>query len=284
MTVSETDVYVRKFQSNGTPLGSEFRVHTNVIDALDPQKHPGIALFPNGQYVVAFDHSDDSCTGDCETRIYARIYDANDNPIGSEFLVSTDPIVSSGLNTAIDISNGNCLIVWSSKIQSPTVIYGKIIDSSGATIKNEFAISSSHHGGGSSLSTLANGNFLTLWNSQGRVYGRILDPSGNFVTGEILMDTDSTTTKSWSVAKGFANGNFIAAWIDNLMPENKYYTYAKLFDSNGTSILNAFRVSSGNQSLSDNFPTIAILNNSSYVIAWSGQSAPGDEDIYSQQF
>jgi len=76
-----TDVYLQRFNAEGTPLGVEQRVHA---DWRGEQTQPDVAVADNGTFVVTWVASDGDSTG-----IFARRFAADATPSGDEFRVNT---------------------------------------------------------------------------------------------------------------------------------------------------------------------------------------------------
>ncbi len=101
-------IFGQRFDSGGSPVGGEIQVV--VSDTSSSQDRPSVAMSADGGFVVTWKDED----GDSDYGIYARIFDAQGIPVGSEFEVSRYPL---GQDTAFsDVameSNGSFVIVWS---------------------------------------------------------------------------------------------------------------------------------------------------------------------------
>jgi hypothetical protein len=99
---SGSGIYAHHFDTSGNPVGSDFRVNTSTTG---PQDAPDVAMFPDGQFVVAWRDKNPPIYG-----IRMQRYDANAQPIGSEILVST---ASAGAGPALAIgADSQFVIVW----------------------------------------------------------------------------------------------------------------------------------------------------------------------------
>src|SRR3954471_18731255 len=80
---SNADIRGRRFDSVGTPLGSEFPVNTNTAnEQLDAQ----VTGLGNGGFVVSWDTIDGA---DHYQDVSAQVYDSTGARVGSEFLINT---------------------------------------------------------------------------------------------------------------------------------------------------------------------------------------------------
>ena len=79
------DLYARRFDADGNPIGGDFRVNTTTADA---QGQPTVAVDPlSGASVVAW--AGDSTIGSDVLDTFFQVYDANGDPIGGETRANT---------------------------------------------------------------------------------------------------------------------------------------------------------------------------------------------------
>jgi hypothetical protein len=95
------EIYARRFDSAGTPLGQKFLVHSH---AFGEQYNRAIAMNGDGDWVMAWNGEGPSGPG-----LYARMFDAAGMPKGAEFLV--DAVTGANPLVAIDES-GNVAVTW----------------------------------------------------------------------------------------------------------------------------------------------------------------------------
>jgi len=80
---SETGIYAQRYASDGSPVGTEFRVNTETNDY---QNCPSVAMNDSGEFVITWNSEDQDGDGD---GIYAQEYANDGTPVGGEFLVNT---------------------------------------------------------------------------------------------------------------------------------------------------------------------------------------------------
>jgi hypothetical protein len=78
------NVFARRFDAAGTPLGAEFRLNA---DDMFRVGGPAVAMDADGDFVVAWNRWGD--TGTDQADLFARRYDASGQPQGAEFRVHT---------------------------------------------------------------------------------------------------------------------------------------------------------------------------------------------------
>ena len=77
------DIYAQRFNANGTPIGTNFRVNDDT--GTEDQMSPCIAVNGSGDFIIAWE---DDRNGDPD--IYAQRYSKNGQPIGNNFKVNDD--------------------------------------------------------------------------------------------------------------------------------------------------------------------------------------------------
>ncbi len=131
-----SDIYAKKYNSNGSPEGGEFVVSTTIGE----QWLPSVSLNENNDFVITWNLREKD-TDNYE--IYARYY-TNGVPQRPAFKVSsTKADRLSHPNTAID-SKGNFVIVWNGVIGSllSSGVFGRKFAFDGSEIESEFKINS----------------------------------------------------------------------------------------------------------------------------------------------
>ena len=106
---SSNGIFGRRLDSNCTPLSEEFQIN---IETSGNQREPSVAMDAAGNFVVAW-YGPGMAEEDKED-IFARRFDPNGLPLGSEFRVNTStayrqysPAVSAG-------TDGSFVVVWTS--------------------------------------------------------------------------------------------------------------------------------------------------------------------------
>lgn len=150
-------IYAQRFNSLGTPQGSEFQVHTHTSNR---QTAPAVSLSADGDFVISWEsyEQDGSSFG-----IYARQFNAQGVPQGTEFRANT---FTSSWQLAPSIgmdADGDFVITWYSYEQdgSDNGIYAQRyhagqVDGLGVSRSAKFYLDSNHSNiwDGSSIDTL----------------------------------------------------------------------------------------------------------------------------------
>jgi len=102
------NIYARRYDASGTPLGEEFRVNTTAEYA---QTYPSVSMDDLGNYIIAWSEDDWSSR---HYSMHAQQYDASGTRRGPEFQVNTHAQYS---NPSVAMNNsGNYVIAWMGKM------------------------------------------------------------------------------------------------------------------------------------------------------------------------
>lgn len=174
---SGKDVFVRRFDVEGVPLGDEFRTNTY---STDDQFDTWINVNSRGEFVVVWSSQGQDGSG---LGVHGRRFNASGDALGDEFRINTftagdqeQPSVSSDVN-------GNFLVVWESEAEdgSGKGVYGRRYNSTGEALGDEFQVNvySTNDQFGPSVTYNSPDKFVVVWTSFGQdgytegVYGRI---------------------------------------------------------------------------------------------------------------
>jgi len=275
--VNYTNVFGQRYNANGTPAGSEFRVNTFVSE---DQNYPAVAMDSAGNFAVTWQSSwQDAWVTEAWYGIFAQRYNANGTTAGNEFHVNT---FTQGNQLYPDIAmdaNGNFVIVYQSDISGAGVgdgsyegIFGQRFAASGAKVGGEFLVNT-YTTYGQTLTRVAmipGGGFVAVWESPvydgrgGGIYAQIFDANGVKVGSEIHVNT----TAGWGnsgVAVG-PNGEIIFSWYSG------DDVYARVIGANGQPLVNTFMVNIYTTN-PQNSPEVAVSpKDGTLLFTWAGQN------------
>lgn len=221
---SGADLFLRRFSSDGTPLGTEFQVNTYTNGR---QYRQDVGFDANGDFIVAWRSEIDDDNDDYD--IIVRRYDSSGNPLSGEITANTYT-TEEQRDPAIAVADGGeFVVVWASEDVDGDNdgIAGQRFDSAGAPVGNEFIINT-YTTSSQTNPTVAmdgSGNFTVVWASfrqdgEGRgVFGQQFDTSANPVGGEFMVNTFTAGDQGYSFrGPDLAmddDGNFAAVWQDS---------------------------------------------------------------------
>jgi len=207
------DIFGQRYNSSGTPLGSEFPINTYTTG---DQLGAAVAVNDAGHFVVTWtDYSTPS-----QHKIQAQRYDASGSAVGSNFQVDNgattlNPVIPRVTLDAAD----NVTMVWMSYLTpSGKGVLGQHFDSTGARVGPQFQ-ANSYTGGFPiypQVAAAAGGKFVVVWNDNRSgaddVWGRVYDRSGTAVTGEFLANTYTTNAQRLPSIAARGTDQFVVSW------------------------------------------------------------------------
>jgi subtilisin-like proprotein convertase family protein len=305
-------------------MGFSFRVHeltpgdpnsgdldpvvntTEFTDAVDS----AVARNSDGRYVVVWvedvgvetvDPTDlDSTVITYSTDIYARMFDANDEPIsnrlGSDdaFLVNS-PTTGDQVTPDVAIDGeGNFVVVWAGVgisglgEQDDAGVFGQLFDANGDSVGGQFGINQTADGIQSSPAVAMDdgGDYVVSWESheQGGIMARKFDASGAS-TGEFLVNsTTGSSHKTPDVAID-NQGDFAVTWAADQQDGGSFGVFAQRYSADAAKVGDEFQVNQFETNQQET-PRIAMSDDGAFVITWQsfGQDASGGYGIYARRY
>ncbi|MAT16783.1 MAG: hypothetical protein CMJ46_16110, partial [Planctomyces sp.] len=285
---SSYGIFARRYDAAGNAISGEFQVNTSTAGS---QNYSSVALANTGEFVICWE----SDPGDGSFRnIYAQRYDANGDPIGSEFLINTTTAQVQSHSGIAMTDAGDFVITWMSSLQdgSGWGIYAQKFDSDGNAIGNEFRVNTYTVDSQleSSISMANSGDFVITWESYGEdgsgygVIGQRYDAEGNPVGDNFQVNTYTTGDQLWSSVSMNDSGEFVVVWSSKDQDGSLEGVYAQRYDANGNALGLEFRINT--ETLGDQeFPSVALNNAGRFVVIWQSDGQDGDGyGIFSQRF
>ncbi len=227
------DVFARRFDSTGSPLGVDVQVNTYTTEA---QGNPtALDVAPDGSFVVAW-HSRyqlDGLINQDSGDVFAQRFDSSGATVGSEFLVNTSTPGAQGKG-GIDVAvndDGSFVIVWNGNNYLEAYlpggdIYGQRYTSSGAALGGEFQVNTTAQGVAISP-TIANdaaGNFLVMYRAddrdRGGVFARYFESNGVAMGPDFRVNQEEGGHQDEPEASTDPDGNFFVTWMSECRSGN----------------------------------------------------------------
>lgn len=193
----------------------------------------------------------------------------------------TDPV-------AAGLSDGSAIVVWSANGEdgSQWGIYSRRLLASGKaatakeTVVNQYSLFNQRN---PAVTTLANGNYVVSWVSEGQryinsadVYARVFTLAGKAVTDEILINSASNLCSRPNLAP-LNDGGFTVVWSQkDVVRTNGWDIWGRAFTASGQPEVPAFRINAylyGDQVL----PRIASGPTGSLVV-WTSMAQDGSRE------
>jgi hypothetical protein len=299
-------VYGQRMTPLGVKLGDEFRVNVNTY--LN-QRTPALTALANGNFVVAWISEFLATTSQTvENRIsvtshvFARIYDGEGQPLGTEFRVNTDTVSPCGHPSISGMNDGSFTIVWGARdlitryppSENPNEvvplflnswdIFGRTYHANGSPATQP-AVINTHRVGDQYIPRISSAgtNQFVVWTSlnqdgfQEGVFGRFL-AGGTPQATEVQVNTRFVSKQMQPAIASDGAGRFLVLWTSFFGGENSFDLVAQQFGtgSGGTPVQpGAPYVSALSQSsLSVTWPELAGYSGVQYELYVNGASTP----------
>ena len=243
---SEDGIYAQRYDSNGTPVGGEFKVNTFTSKNQDA---PSITTLNDGSFVVTWQSQNQDGS---EYGIYGQRYDSNGNILGGEFLINNQTERSQNRPAITALNNGGFVVTWNSSGQdgSEYGIFAQLFDADANAVGSEFQVNtfSDDNQIKPEVTSLADGGFVITWRSLGQdpndfgVYGQKYNANGQAVGSEFQVNSFATRDQGYSAVTGLDDGGFVVTWHSLHQQGEDYGVYAQRFNADGTKADDVFQV------------------------------------------
>ena len=235
------DIFARRYDSMGRPLGDEFQVNSTVTDN---QVNPTVAMDDRGAFVIGWATSGQ--TFSFFNDVYAQRYDRFGEAQGSEFRVNENDFPGAlafppgrfEINPAVTMSGatGNFVFAWEvvtsqqNGVATNTIIAGRTYDADGGNASREFRFDSGVGSGGGDQFRVARNpqlamndqdEYTLVWESYSGsaldgydVYYREYRSDGVVVSSQVNLPLFTGHQVNPSVAVD-ADGDFAIVWNGN---------------------------------------------------------------------
>lgn len=271
-----------------TPNGAEFQVNQQTTGG---QRYPAAATDAQGRVIVVWERGDGST-------VAGRRFTAAGAAIAGEFAISQYPVgfpSTPRYEVAAD-GSGRFVAAWSS--------YGTPGNDTGLSIQaRRFASDGSAAAGQFQVNTFTtddqsepdiaaaatDGRFVVVWTSEGSagtdsegtsIQGRLFNAAGSQLANFQVNNVTANDQTRPAVAMG-PGGAFVVAW-KSYTDGDQSGIQARRFNSAGSPLAAQFQVNSYTTGIQDD-PDVAIDPTGRFVVAWSSNEAPSDQDLESIQ-
>jgi hypothetical protein len=269
----------QRYDSDGVPLGTEFRVNTYVTSA---QRSPAVGINAAGNFVVVWESAGQDGSG---WGVFGQRFAPSGAPVGPEFRVNAS-VVGDQLrpDVAVDPSGG-FLVAWQSgPLPGPGVtfdVFAQRYNSSGAPAGPEFRVNTytSFNPLSPAVATDPAGNFVVVWTSQFQegtgyvvrfgVYAQRYASSGVPLGPEFRVNTYTTDYQGRPAVAFDAAGNFVVVWSDWVQDGSYMGVFGQRYSSLGIPSGPEFRVNTETFD-SQRAPAVASDASGNVMVTWHG--------------
>lgn len=279
---SDWGIFAQRYDAAGEKLGSEFRVNTTTRLG---QRESRVAVDSQGRFVVLWQslNQDGGSWG-----VYARVFDADANPLSAEILVNTGTTTGSQIHPDVAfLSNGQFAVTWEGRGAGDNAgIFAKILNFDGSSATSSFLVNSTTTGNQSHPRvTSTTTGFAIAWDGRGigdnsGVFMRAFANTGAPLTGEILVNTRTQgLAKNPSIS--FLGDQLLVAWQED--SEIGWGVRAQRFTAAGARVGTTIVVNQTQRFLQIG-PDITHLREGGFVVTWFGTGIGDGLGIFSRRF
>ncbi len=296
--VGSRGIFGQRYDSAGTPLGTEFQANTYAGASEDQQS---IACGADGGFVVAWQSFDSpgGQDGD-EGGVFARRYDNTGSPIGDQFQVNTFTVGRQLRPSVCTDPGGGFVVAWTGNGQDDCCTYGSFaqrFDSAGAPVGTEITVNDPAEANedqrDAKVACGPSGDFVVVWSADGNIFyqdllARRYDSSGSPLGAQFLVNAFTAGPQGADDGYGpFAVaadgvGDFVVVWNNDSDEGNIDGSYGALaaqkFSSSGSRLGTEFQVNTftpGWQGGNSSGVALAVGTDGSFVVAWGSDGAYG---------
>jgi hypothetical protein len=285
----DTDVFLQRWNADGTLRGSELRVNTTTLGC---QGAPAVAGAPNGAFVVVWQSQGQDGDG---WGIFAQRYDPSGATVGGEIAVNQATAGDQQAPTvAYDPLGSFFTVAWESQGTGTTgwdVLARQFDAGTGAPLAGEVRLNATLAGDQRhpALALLPGGGLATAWEGPDTdgtgIYLREWTSALTPTSGEVAANTISAGLQAHPALGCDDSGNCILAWESSGQDSSAAGIYARRFDRTASPLTAAeFRVNTTTSGLVA-APAVVSFPSGDFFVSWEsdGQDA-GSAGVYAQAY
>ena len=271
----ESGIAARRVGIPEGPLGPEFLVDPGLSAST-----PSVAAAPDGGFLVVWQEPGTSTvTGDFDTAILARRYDAEGQPLANELLLASSTASVGDIEVGTG-AEGDFVVAWRA---TPSPSEGRVYAA-------RFAADGSPHGDatvvsdpaqnalGHALAVNPGGSFVVVWNRGGAaggtneaIEGRRFDAEGAPVGEPFVVQDESSVDRfrDPAVATG-RDGRFVVAWSNEDTALDETSIRIRQFSAEALPLIGELQVNNGD--FADFYtylePDVAVAEDERFLVVW----------------
>jgi hypothetical protein len=280
------NIYARKFDSSGNPLGSSFKVNDGT--SILPES-PSISADTSGVFIIVWNDSRD---GDKD--IYFQRYDSYGSPVDTNIIANTDVGTEVQYQPRVTFGkNRNFIITWIDLRNGNEDIYARLFSWDGEAKIADMKVNSDLGTDGQwspDVGADSNGYFTIAWaDYRGELpamYVQKYDTNG-IVLGPNMRVSDSTATGENQMTSIWVNepGDYVVCW--RYAEEFSFDVYAQMVSLTGMLKGSNFKVNDDETGAMQKLPQVATDQNGGMLAVWEEQrrgNLKDASDIYVKKF
>ena len=278
------NIYAQKFLSDGTPVGSNFRVNDDAGN--EEQVNPTASFDSAGNFVISWA---DKRNGNWD--IYAQLYTNSGVETGTNFIVNDDLADATQYwPCCLRHAEGSFIVAWADMRNGNYDIYYQRFTSDGTTIGSNTKVNEDTGYALQFLPEMAidqSGNFIITWtderNNNRDIFAQRFLADGAPIGQNFQVNDDSTNTgQQTSYIAADSAGNFTICWEDSRTTDNDIY--ARHYNYEGTALGESFMVNDDTLNAYQYYSGITSDLQGNFTIVWEDHRLGFRGDIFLQHF
>jgi cysteine-rich repeat protein len=292
---NDGDVFGRRYDSAGQPVGGDFQINSHTMGY---QVDPVPAFAGDGSFMVAWlsDGQDGDSFG-----VFGQRFDSAGQMVGTAFQVNSYTVgaqgnFSQGKPAVAAAADGSFVIAWISGEQDGDGdgVFAQRFDSAGQQAGSEFQVNS--HTMNTqyepAVAAGADGAFVVAWTdiddrdgSSFATFAQRYDSSGAPAGTEFQVNSYTIGGQYSPTVDAAVDGSFVVAWNSEEQDGEGGSVFAQRFNSVGQRVGAEFQVNSYTPGDQTYPPALASAPDGSFVVAWRDRDKDGDSSgIFGQYF
>jgi Ca2+-binding RTX toxin-like protein len=161
------EIHGRIFDADGQPSGAEFVLNTTGSGFQD---YSSITSLPNGGFVVVWRSDENPGQAGTDTDVRGRVFDADGQPLGPDFLLSTTTTDDQADPSVVALPDGRFVAAWYSGDNgdgSGSCVRARVFNFDGTSAGDDFVVNTiaDSSQGTPTVTALADGRFVVAWST-----------------------------------------------------------------------------------------------------------------------
>lgn len=282
---SGSAIFARRYNSNGSALGSQFLVNTTTLNS---QGSPAIAMDSDGDFVIAWT---DSGSGYGEIR--GQRFNSAGVVQGTEFKVNTYTTGEQVSPAVAMDAAGDFVVAWTSYGQDGSYygVYAQRYNSAGAAQGVEFKINNltANSQSNAKVAMSATGDFVVAWTGYTAggggydTYARRYSAAGVAQGGDVRVNSFTPNSQGSPAVAMDASGDYVVAWDSTNQDGHLSGVFAQRYSAQGVPQGVEFKVNTYTTS-AQRVPSAAMDADGDFVVTWMSLQDGGSYGIYAQAY
>lgn len=274
------DIFAQRLNPSGEMLGVNVMVNNQMAG---DQRYPSVAFDASGDFIVVWQD-----TREGNRDIYAQMFDASGDTLGSNFKVNDDTGTKPQIEPEADFS-AKIIVVWEDERFDVGDVFAQILDRSCIPQDTNFKANNDTNGFSqlrSDVASSAVGHSIVVWQDKREgnydIYAHRLDSSGNSPGSNFKVNDDmGTSLQNFPRVASDSMSNFVVVWQDKRNGDEDIY--AQIYNSTGIRYGQNLRVNDDPGDAYQGHPDVAMDQDGNFVVTWVDRRNE-DRDIYAQRY